>query len=99
MRSGPCGKTSGSRATLADAGGELLDADRLGQPASLPDLAERLLHVHPERLGEQGVVADLRVRVEREMVSSEVQVGGKERLEAATLARSIQTGSFRQNMP
>ena len=71
---------------LADATGELLDADRLGQPASLPDLAERLLDVHPERVGEQGVVADLGVRVERQVVRSQVQVGSEERLEAATLA-------------
>ena len=71
---------------LADPAEELVDSDRLGQPASLADLAERLLDLHPERLGEQGVVADLGVRVEREVVRREVQVGGEERLEPSTLA-------------
>ena len=71
---------------LADTGGELVDAERLAQRPALPDLGERTLDLDPERLGEQGVVAELRMRVEREVVRGQAEVGGEERLEPATLA-------------
>ena len=57
------------------------------------------LDLDAERAGEQRVVAELRMRVEREVVRGEVQVGGEERLEPAALAPVDQSGSFRQNIP
>ena len=71
---------------LADAGGELLDADRLAQRPALADLGERALDLDAERVGEQRVVAELRMRVEREVVGGEAEVRGEQRLEPAALA-------------
>ena len=88
IRSGPCAKTSGSRPPTVSRirPDELVDTGRLAEAAALADLGEGLLDVDLERLGEEGVVADRRMRVERQVVGEERQVGGEERLQAAALA-------------
>src|SRR3712207_8645933 len=53
---------------------------------SPPVLGERLVRVAAERAGEQGVVADLRMGVERQVVGGQVDVVGQQRPQALELA-------------
>src|SRR6266508_5297817 len=71
---------------LADAGEEGLERFGGRELPAGADLGERAVHVDAELLGEKGVVADLRVRVEGEVVRGQRQVGVEERLEPAAHA-------------
>ena len=61
--------------------GEPFDADRFAQPAADSDAREGRVDVDAEPCRELRAVADLRMRVERQVVRDEAQVGTEERLE------------------
>src|SRR5215218_8949043 len=65
----------------ADLADERLDRKRRSQPASYADPGELALDLDAELAGEQGVVADLRVRIEREVVRGERDVGVEQRFQ------------------
>ena len=64
---------------LAHAGRELVHRLRAVQGAAEPDLGEALHRVHSELVGEQHVVSELGVGVERQVVGRERQIGVEER--------------------
>ena len=57
--------------------------DGLGEPPSEADGSELALALHAEQRRQLSVVAELGMRVEREVVGDEAQIGAKERLEPA----------------
>ena len=86
IRSGPASKTSGSRpVSLGQARAQLGDRDRLGAPADRADGRPfaspngRRVGLEAEPLAQQGVVADLGVGVERQVVGGEGGVGAEQR--------------------
>src|SRR5215213_7225852 len=71
-----------ARRRLAESTCQLRDRHGLVEPRPRTDLDERLLAPRAELLPEQRVVAKLRMRVERQVVRDERQVGAEQRLEA-----------------
>ena len=85
--SGPSAKTSGSGPMRSRTRARNVSSGSgAGEAPADADLGERALHLDAELPGEERVVADLRVRVEGEVVAGQRQVGVEERLEPAAHA-------------